>query len=30
MARPDVIVDGEGMKDVPVRAVVIRRVTPKN
>ena len=29
MARPDVIVDGEGMKDVPVEPVVIRRVVPK-
>lgn len=29
MARPDVIVDGEGMKDVPVSPVVIRRVTPQ-
>ncbi len=29
MARPDVIVDGEGMKDVPVQPVVITRVAPK-
>ena len=30
MARPDVIVDGEGMKDVPVQPVVITRVVPKH
>ena len=30
MARPDVIVDGEGMKDVPVQPVVIQKVTMKN
>ncbi len=29
MARPDVIVDGEGMKDVPMQPVVITRVAPK-
>ena len=29
MARPDVIVDGEGMKDVPVQPVVITRVAPR-
>ena len=29
MARPDIIVDGEGMKDVPEQPVVIRRVVPK-
>jgi peptidyl-prolyl cis-trans isomerase A (cyclophilin A) len=30
MARPDVIVDGDGMKDVPVRPVIIQKVAPKN
>ncbi len=29
MARPDIIVDGEGMKDVPVEPVLIRRVVPR-
>ena len=29
MDHPEVIVDGDGMKDVPVAPVVIRRVVPK-